>query len=99
MRSGLYGQVETAEVVPIQPQELEFIRETYQKLLDTGVGTAEQHRALTAVAHTIIERDKVDAIVLAGTDLSLVFNETNTDFPYLDCAALHLRAIKDALLS
>jgi aspartate racemase len=35
----------------------------------------------------------VDAIVLAGTDLALIFNETNTDFPHVDCARVHIQAI------
>jgi aspartate/glutamate racemase len=40
----------------------------------------------------------VDAIILAGTDLALLFNETNTNFAYIDCAALHLEMIMGALL-
>ena len=98
MRSGLYGQAGDVEVVSARPEEVQFLVETYLELLRTGVGTEEQHRGLTALAHTILERDRVDAIVLAGTDLSLVFNEDNADFPYLDCAALHLKAIEDAIL-
>lgn len=97
MKAGLYGQLGEIEVVGHRPEELQYIRDGYQALLDTGVGTAEQHAGFTALAHTIIERDRVDAIVLAGTDLALVFNESNTDFPYLDCAALHLAAIKSFL--
>jgi aspartate/glutamate racemase len=97
VRAALYGEVGEAEVVSHRPEELQYLRGSYQALLDTGTGTAEQHAGLTALAHTIIERDRVDAIVFAGTDLALVFNESNTDFPYLDCAALHLTAIKDAL--
>src|SRR5271170_3516120 len=98
MRAGLYGQAGDVEVVSARPEEVQFLVETYLELLRTGVGTEEQHRGLTALAHTILERDRVDAIVLAGTDLSLVFNEDNADFPYLDCAALHLKAIEDAIL-
>ena len=36
--------------------------------------------------------------MLAGTDLSLLFDETNITFPYVDCAALHLSAILQDLL-
>jgi aspartate racemase len=53
---------------------------------------------LTAIAQTLRQRDGVDAIVLAGTDLSLLFNEANTSFPHLDCAALHLQRIIRGLL-
>ncbi len=97
MKASLYGEVGNVEVVSHRPDELQYLRETYQALLDTGLGTTQQHAGLTALAHTILERDGVDAIVLAGTDLALVFNQANTDFPYLDCAELHLEAIKDAL--
>jgi aspartate racemase len=97
MDAALYGQVYDAEVIPHPPEELQLLHETYLTLLNSAAGTTEQHRALTTVAHTILKRDHVDAIVLAGTDLALVFNEANTDFPHLDCAALHLQAIKNSL--
>ena len=44
-----------------------------------------------------IEREKLDAIVLGGTDLAFVFNEENTDFPHLDGARVHIGTIMDAL--
>jgi aspartate racemase len=97
MKAALYGQLGEVEVVPHPPDELRYLHETYLDLLRTGAGTAEQHAGLTAVAHTILDRDCVDAVVLAGTDLSLVFNEANIDFPCLDCAELHLAAIKKAI--
>jgi aspartate racemase len=42
-------------------------------------------------------RDNVDAIILAGTDLALLFNESNTEFPAIDCAALHIAEIANAM--
>jgi aspartate racemase len=41
----------------------------------------------------LCRRDGVGAIVLAGTDLNLVFNETNAGFPAVDCLAAHIEAI------
>jgi aspartate/glutamate racemase len=67
--------------------------------LEREGGSEEQHRNLTALAHTLLKRDGVDPIILAGNDLALLFNETNTDFPSIDCAALHLQAILKDLLS
>ena len=69
------------------------------ELAKQGKGTEEQHKSLTALAHTLLDRDKVDAIVLAGTDLALLFNEDNTDFPAIDCAELHLKSILKGLLA
>ena len=48
---------------------------------------------MTRIAHEL----PVDAIVLAGTDLSLIFDEANTDFPHVDCARVHIQAIMRAL--
>ena len=58
-----------------------------------GEASAEKHEKLTALAHRLVSRDAVDAILLAGTDLALLFNESNTDFPHVDCAAVHIREI------
>jgi aspartate racemase len=55
--------------------------------------------ALTDLALTICKRDGLDAVILAGTDLALLFDETNTAFPNVDCGALHIRAIADGLLA
>ena len=50
---------------------------------------------LTSLALTLCKRDGVDTILLAGTDLALIFNDRNIEFPYIDCAALHLQAIME----
>jgi aspartate racemase len=99
MRAALYGMIGDVEVLPHPPEELRFLRETYLALLRTGIATEEQHISLTTLAHTILARDRVDAIVLAGTDLSLVFNQANTGFPHIDCAQLHLKAIREAIFT
>jgi aspartate racemase len=98
MESALFGEVNEVEIIKSRPHEVDYIHNTYVELARTGEGSAEQHRNLTALAHTLIKRDGVDAIILAGTDLALLFNGTNTDFPYIDCAALHLQAILNELL-
>ena len=98
VESGLFGELGKVEIIGWKPHELESIHKTYVELARSGKGSPQQHEELTALARTIVERDGVDAIVLAGTDLALVFNETNTDFPYIDCAALHLQAIVKGLL-
>jgi aspartate racemase len=98
MESALFGEVNAVEIIPSQPHEMDYIHNTYVDLARTGVGSDEQRRNLTALAHTLIKRDGVDTVILAGTDLALLFNETNTDFPSIDCAALHLQAILHGLL-
>jgi aspartate racemase len=98
MESALFGFVQGIEIIPAKPDETNHIHATYAELLRQGKGSEEQHKTLTSIAHTLLKRDRVDVIVLAGTDLALVFNSSNTDFPYIDCAALHIEAILNGLL-
>jgi len=61
---------------------------------DTAVHIAE----LRALAQTLMKRDAVESVLLAGTDLSTAFDKTNTDFPAIDCARVHIAAITRELL-
>ena len=96
--SALFGFVEGVEIVQPRSDEVDYIHQTYIELLQNGKGSKEQHAKLTALANTLRRRDGVEAIIFAGTDLSLLFNDVNTKFPYLYCAALHLQAILKRLL-
>lgn len=98
MESHLFGRLSGVEVVDPRPDELEFIHKTYVDIVNTGAGTPEQHRGLTELARTLLRRDGADAILLAGTDLAVLFNESNTDFPHLDCARVHIDGIMRRLL-
>ncbi|HWZ75387.1 MAG TPA: aspartate/glutamate racemase family protein [Candidatus Sulfotelmatobacter sp.] len=93
IESDLFGALSGVELVRPAPDEVDMIHETYVELAANGEPSAEKHEKLTALAHLLVTRDAVDAILLAGTDLTLLFNESNTDFPHVDCAALHIRGI------
>ena len=97
--SSLYGHLSDVEVVLPQPEEIEHIHSTYFQVAEAGVATAAQREGLARIAHRLIERDRVDTVILAGTDLSLVFDESNTDFPHIDAARLHTNAIVDRALA
>ena len=93
----LLNGLEGIEVVLPNTDEITFIHETYTAIARARQGTPEQVSGLRELAKTLIARDSLDAVVLAGTDLSVVFNETNTDFPAIDCARIHVDAIVRAL--
>ena len=93
----LFGALKEVEVIRPKSDEVDIIHNTYVELAATGKGSPEKHEKLTALAKTLVRRDGADAIILAGTDLALLFNETNTDFPHIDCAALHIAAILQRL--
>jgi aspartate racemase len=97
METKLFGGLEGIDVVLPNADEITFIHETYTAIARARQGTPEQIAGLRHLAQTLIARDSLDAVVLAGTDLSVVFNETNTDFPNIDCARIHVEAIVQAL--
>jgi aspartate racemase len=98
MESELFGMLPGVEIVRGRPEEVEHIHNTYVELVRRGKGSEEQFQSLTRLAQTFCQRDRAEAIVFAGTDLTVLFHEANTNFPYIDCAALHLRAILNSLL-
>ena len=98
VESGFFGLLPNIEFVQPQPAEVDLIHTIYQELLRDRRGSQSQHAQLTALAETLQTRDAVDAILIAGTDLSLLFNQANTPFPHIDCAAVHLNAIVHTLL-
>jgi aspartate racemase len=93
----LFGRLKGVDVVAPKPSEIDFIHQTYLELVNVGSGTEQQYRGLLQLAHTLIERDGIEAIILAGTELSLIFNRANMDFPHIDGASLHLEAIMEQL--
>jgi aspartate racemase len=98
LESRMFGQLEGIDIVLPRPDEISFIHETYLAMANAQRATDQQYRDLRQLAFRLIERDGVEAIVLAGTDLSLVFNETNTDFPHVDGARAHVQAIMRELI-
>ena len=98
MESALFGEVKGVELVRAQPQEEDFIHKTYVEVAQAAKASEAQRKDMLALAHSIVNRDRVDAIILAGTDLALLFNPANTDFPCIDCAGLHLQAILKELI-
>lgn len=82
--SRMFGMLEGIDVVV--PEQVEQIHHAYMQTVEGG---SEGRAILTAIARQL----PVDAIVLAGTDLSLIFDESNTNFPHVDGAKVHIQAI------
>jgi aspartate racemase len=78
-------------------EEIEQIHNTYMDVLHDR-STAAQIDGLRQVARTLVARDGAEAVLLAGTDLSMVLNENDAGFPTIDCAAAHIKAIAKRLL-
>jgi aspartate racemase len=94
----MFGRLDGVDVVMPKPDEIELIHNTYADVV-AARSTPTQIDALRRLAHTFVERDGAEAILLAGTDLSTVFDETNIDFPTIDCAGVHIKAIAQRMLA
>jgi len=95
--SRMFGRLDVDVVMP-QPDEIDFIHNAYLDVVYDRSTPAGIDR-LRALAHTLIRRDGAEAVLLAGTDLSMVMNEENAGFPTLDCAGEHIKAITQRLLA
>ncbi len=93
METALFGKLRNVDVVPPRPDEIAWIDATYAQIVERATGRPEHYETLRTLAHALIAREKLDAILLAGTDLAFVFGPENTDFSHVDGARLHLREI------
>ena len=93
MKTRLYGGVSRVEIVAPSGRDLEDVHEAYVAMAASGVVTAAQSAVFAAVSRKLLKESGVEAIMLGGTDLALVFNERDTEFPLIDCAGIHADAI------
>jgi aspartate racemase len=93
METQLFGRLPDIDVILPKREELDLIAATYVRIVEAGRATDEDFNLLRTLAHTLIERERLDGVVLAGTDLAFVFNPNNTDFPHVDGARVHIDAI------
>jgi aspartate racemase len=93
IESRLFGKLGDVDVVQPSPEETDYIHRTYIEIVNAGRGSTVHETGLRKLAHMLCHRDNVEAIVLAGTELNLIFNDANTDFPAIDCASAHIAGI------
>ena len=96
VHGSLWGQLGNVEIVKPRPAEIDFIGQAYQRILD-GRTEPTDADALRGIAADLQRRDGVETILLAGTDLAVMFDEQSAGFPCLDVARLHIDAIVERL--
>jgi aspartate racemase len=92
MESRFYGSLTHAAVIP-PLKDLESVHQAYVAMAAAGVAQDAQRAIFYSAARSLIEEQGAEAIMLGGTDLSLVFDERTSPFPLVDCAAIHADAI------
>ena len=95
MESHFYGGITTATLVPPPEPEIDAVHAAYVAMASVGVISAPQQAIFDRAARRMIQTAGTDAILLGGTDLALAYNSSNSPFPLVDCAAIHVQAIAD----
>jgi aspartate racemase len=94
MDTDIFGAAAHVQVVKHPPAIAEEIHAIYTDIALHGKrGTRPEVERLNEIARELITRRGVDAIVLAGTDLSSLYADSEPEYPYLDVAQLHIDAI------
>jgi aspartate racemase len=99
MESQFYGGIPTAAVIAPQRPDLDLVHEAYVAMAIAGTANSEQREVFVAASRRLIDRDGVEAILLGGTDLVLVFDPKSSPFRAIDCAAIHAQAIAERALA
>ena len=98
IETDLFGCLrDVADVIPPSPDEVDQIAGIYSHIVKNEKASESEEAALRTLARRLIDREGLDAILLAGTDLSFVFEPARTDFPHLDGARSHIDAIMQRL--
>ena len=93
METHFYSGIDSAEVVTPLGPELDEVHSAYVSMAASGQATASHSAIFDGACEKLIREAQVDAIVLGGTDLALVYREEDARFPVVDCAAIHVDAI------
>jgi aspartate racemase len=98
METRLFGKLQGCDVIGLSNEETDLVSTIYGRIVEDGKASPADREQLRTLAHRVIARENLGAVILAGTDLSFVFDEDNTDFPHVDGARVHVKTIMNELL-
>lgn len=97
IETNLFGALSSVDVIRPKPEEIDEIHAIYTGLAESGEIMAAQRERLERLANLLIERERLEAVVIAGTDLSAIYEDEEPGFPVIDASKVHVRAITEAL--
>jgi aspartate racemase len=93
MASRFYGRLPSVEIVPPPGADMDAVHDAYIHIALTGAVEIEARALFDTMGHRLINEHGCEAIMLGGTDLSLVYKTEPPPFPFIHCAAIHVDAI------
>ena len=97
MQATFYRDVfsrESLSLIVPDAEAQDFIHDKYMNELVRGVFRPETHDALLRTVDRLIENEKIDGLILGGTELPLILTEAEyRGIPFLDTTRIHVDAI------
>lgn len=93
MASRFYGRLPSVEIVPPPGSSLDDVHDAYISIALTGEVGVGQRALFDDMGRRLLADHGCEAIMLGGTDLSLVYRTEAPPFPSIHCAAIHVEAI------
>jgi aspartate racemase len=95
----VFSQQGISVVVP-NTEEQEYIHSKYMSELVAGIFLPETRARMLAIASRLQERDKIDGLVLGGTELPLLLHDVGESaIPFLDTTKIHTEAVVTQMVS
>lgn len=103
MQGGFYAQVLSGEgitVVTPRPDQQDYIHKKYMDELVNGHYMVVTRARLLEILDRMIAEDKIEGLILGGTELPLLLKDESYDgIPLLDTTGIHVQKAIDWLLS
>jgi aspartate racemase len=71
----------------------QLVHESYREMAFSARVTSAQRQVFFSSGLRMCQEQEAEAVILAGTDLFLAFQDQVPGFPVIDCAAIHIDAI------
>ena len=99
METRFYGVLDDVEVIaPVN--DLVDVHEAYVSMASAGIATPEHREIFMRAGNALTRTQGCESILLAGTDLALVFKkDIDPGFGTLDCAEAHAAAIASVAMT
>jgi len=95
LKSRLFGLLHKVETV-VPGEDPEGVGRTYMEIAAKGACTTDQADLLITAGSEMLHAQQADAVLLAGTDLGLVFDGGDPGYQAIDAVRLHVDAFVEA---
>ncbi|NIZ59544.1 aspartate/glutamate racemase family protein [Sedimentitalea sp. CY04] len=94
MITRLFGQLKQTETVALD-DEIDTLGQSYQDIAVAGTCSDEQRTQMLDAGRRMIAHHDAQAVVLAGTDLNLAFDNQSPEYTVIDALDVHVSVLAD----